>query len=89
VPRAGCKLEEAVVKSECRGRLIDKQIVEENFLLTQENASLEEFFLKMKSKRKMMENRHNVEMKARDMKYLGLLVVFIGCIFFLYVRGFV
>jgi hypothetical protein len=43
----------------------------------------------MKSKRKMMENRHNVEMKARDMKYLGLLVVFIGCIFSLYVRGFV
>jgi hypothetical protein len=44
VPRAGCKLEEAVVKSEYRGRLIDKQIVEENFLLTQENASLEDFF---------------------------------------------
>jgi hypothetical protein len=47
--QVGCELEDDVVKSDCMDNNIGKQIVEENYLLTQENASLKEKISKMKS----------------------------------------
>jgi hypothetical protein len=59
----------------------------------QEIQALKNKLNEIKAERKKMEILHKQELKTRDRKYVGLLVVFLGCIMYavldLFIRRFV
>jgi hypothetical protein len=66
-----------------------RQLVEDIFLHTWENALPKDVILKMKAERNIMAHKHSEELKARDRKELGffwffLLVFFVCSVFSLY-----